>query len=338
MSLQGHQGLQGPQGQQRFVLGVLEVPGVLYCAAASSVSGPTTTSSARGSTSKVTGHSPITSPSTLKDIGGSETISRRVALRKVQEVVVQVAAEEDLRHQDGDLRSRDVGDDHDVQQAVVELGMGGDGDAGGDEAAVGDDDVVGLHLQCLDAVDGEHGLEPLEVGERAEGGAHVGERSPAVLGFVRLLADHAAESPSPHVDEVALGGSEAGQGHVERLGPAFGQHRQRALQVGGDVDGAGEVVAGAQREQAEPGAAEAGGHAVQDLVEGAVAAGRHDQPGAGLQGLGGDPPGIPLGLGQAHDRLGEVIEPLAEGLDLAAAAGVGVDDDAGLHRRWGRAA
>jgi hypothetical protein len=94
------------------------------------------------------------------------------------------------------------------------------------------------------------------------------------------------------------------------------QHLDGLVEVGGDADRAHEVVAGADRQDAEGDAAEVVAETVEHLVQGAVAAGRHHQ----LDAVGGRPPRQLLGvagllrldqarLRQAGERRGERLQP-----------------------------
>src|SRR6185295_7699118 len=100
--------------------------------------------------------------------------------------------------------------------SVVQPRLRSHGDAAGDESAVRDDDVVGLDLQPVSAVEGETDVVSLKLRQGADGGAQVGERSPTVLHFARLLADSAAEAAGGHVDEPLAAAPEGGARHVHR--------------------------------------------------------------------------------------------------------------------------
>src|SRR4029078_2602127 len=100
---------------------------------------------------------------------------------------------------------------------------------------------------------------------------------PAALDVVgHALLDRLAEAPRRHVEKEPLAPAGAHAGDVGRPRAVRLQHRERPLEIGRHADRAREVVAGAERQQAQAGAAEAGAgaEAVDHLVDGAVAARR----------------------------------------------------------------
>jgi hypothetical protein len=245
------------------------------------------------------------------------------------------------------LRQGEVGEDHHVELAVGEVGVGGDEHAPAEVASVGDGRVEGGALEEDAVVD----LHPDRLVAVAEGGAEGSEEEGGLaaepLGaLVDELIGEAADAEAGDVEEGPdrrgpAGVDDAKQAEVHRAARAA-ESTDGLLQAAGEAQRALEIAAGARRDDRQIGARDGVPFRIDvgldGLVEGAVAPDDGEHLDAIFPGDAGEASGVSGARG-----LGDIVvqalaaERLAERRQLAqggASAGLGVEqqtDGGGCH-------
>ena len=227
---------------------------------------------------------------------------------------------------------RQVAEDGEVEEAVVDAGRWDDAHAAAEEATVGDDDgkgekgnriAVGIDLDRKVAVADEGGKKAMKVRDRAAG--EVGRGSALTDGGVEAEASHVDKNPGGAVGEGAAADiDEAGGGEECAIHGRVGPLR--------DTKGAREISAPAGGEDTEGSPGARLKEAVGDLVDRAVAADGEDKRSA----IQGEASGYPDGFkgSSGHVKMVAPIVAPKGGDDLrkkfggTAATSGGVEDDA----------
>ena len=230
--------------------------------------------------------------------------------------------------------------DHHFELAILQVGTGKDRDASAIETSIADEDeFAGGGVNAVG--DGE--LRKL-AGERAEAGGDVGERADLFFVLPVHQFDGArVEARAGQLREVTADGFPVegvfGGGQIDAAFAARADDSPGIQEIHGQAEFLGEDVDGAEGQHAETDARERVRHiaeAVEDFVDGAVAAGGDDGVKALAHGLGGESAsGSGGGGGLEGALMRESGEVLLE-LPRLVAARDGVEDDAGVHEgTWG---
>jgi len=237
------------------------------------------------------------------------------------------------------LRDRQILDDHQIQGAVVDAGLGGDVHAAAEEAPVGGRGHD--HAARVDglAVQADRHLDVSVPGHRPQR-SHQERDSPAqgLGGLVHELVDQAPDARTRDVEEEGLrvfsrAIAIAEAAGVGTAGGTPGQRLDGAVEHPGHAECARQVAAGSQGQQTELDllAETRGEKSRHHLAHGSVTPGHNDALGAARRSL----PRNPLGVARAarvldRELTEQRLHPLRNGLPAAgrsAASAAGVHDD-----------
>ena len=168
----------------------------------------------------------------------------------------EVGAPEEPGHGAQGSEAGDVADHDDVQEAVGGVGVGGDPHPAAEAAPVGDHHLLHAPPRGL-PVDGEHHVAVAvghQLADRDRPGRRPSRAARPASRRSRFTRVHhlAADAAVGDVDEEAVGPvGEVDPAEVDGPGGAAGQQPGCGAGVGGQVEGAPEVAAGAARDQAD---------------------------------------------------------------------------------------